>query len=106
MQETQVGSWEGRPPEEGNGNPLQNSCLENPMGRGVWWATDHGVTKSRTCLSARTHMCADTRAHTHTHNRGKSNHEEKITRATKARKELMGKKIYGRAPLEERISSC
>ena len=72
MQETQVGSWEGRPPEEGNGNPLQNSCLENPMGRGVWWATDHGVTKSRTCLSARTHMCADTRAHTHTHTMGAS----------------------------------
>ena len=29
---------------EGNGNPLQYSCLENPMGGGVWWATVHGVT--------------------------------------------------------------
>ena len=41
----------GRSPEEGNGNPLQHSCLENPMDRGVWWATVHGVTKSQTRLS-------------------------------------------------------
>ena len=33
---------------EGNGNPLQYSCLENPMNRRAWWATIHGVTKSRT----------------------------------------------------------
>ena len=33
------------PPGEGNGNPLQYSCLENPMDRGVWWATVHGITK-------------------------------------------------------------
>ena len=38
----------GRPPGEGNGNPLQYSCLENPMDRGAWWATVHGVTKSWT----------------------------------------------------------
>ena len=36
----------GRSPREGNGDPLQYSCLENPMGRGAWWATVHGVTKS------------------------------------------------------------
>ena len=36
---------------EGNGNPLQYSCLENPMDRGAWWATVHGVAKSRTRLS-------------------------------------------------------
>ena len=41
----------GRSPGEGNGNPLQYSCLENPMDRGAWWATVHGVTKSRTRLS-------------------------------------------------------
>ena len=34
-----------------HGNPLQYSCLENPMDRGVWWATVHGVTKSQTRLS-------------------------------------------------------
>ena len=36
---------------EGNGNPLQYSCLENPMDKGAWWATVHGVAKSRTLLS-------------------------------------------------------
>ena len=35
-------------PGEGNGNPLQYSCLENPMDRAAWWATVHGVTKSQT----------------------------------------------------------
>ena len=38
----------GRSSGEGNGNPLQYSCLENPMDGGAWWATVHGVTKSRT----------------------------------------------------------
>ena len=33
---------------EGNGNPRQCSCLENPMDRGAWWATVHGITKSQT----------------------------------------------------------
>ena len=37
----------GSSPGEGNGNPLQYSCLENPMDRGAWWATVHGVTKSQ-----------------------------------------------------------
>ena len=36
---------------EGNGTPLQHSCLENPMDGGAWWAAVHGVTKSRTRLS-------------------------------------------------------
>ena len=35
----------GRSPGEGNGNPLQYSCLENPMDRGAWWATVHGSQK-------------------------------------------------------------
>ena len=37
----------GRSPGEGNGNPLQYSCLENPMDRGVWQATVHGVARVR-----------------------------------------------------------
>ena len=45
---------------EGNGNPLQCSCLENPMDRGTWWATVHGVTKRWTWLS-------DWAQHTHSH---------------------------------------
>ena len=40
-----------RSPGEGNGNPLQYSCLENPMDRGAWWATVHRVTRSWTLLS-------------------------------------------------------
>ena len=38
----------GRSPGEGNGNPLQYSCLENPVNRGAWQATIHGVIKSQT----------------------------------------------------------
>ena len=38
----------GRSPGGGHGNPLQYSCLENPMGRGAWWATVHRITESDT----------------------------------------------------------
>ena len=38
----------GRSPGEGNGNPFQYSCLENPMDRGGWWAIVHGITESDT----------------------------------------------------------
>ena len=38
----------GRYPGEGNGNPLEFSCLENPMDREAWRATVHGITKSQT----------------------------------------------------------
>ena len=41
----------GRSPEEGNGNPLQFSCLEKSMDRGAWRAAVHGVAKSRELLS-------------------------------------------------------
>ena len=48
----------GRSPGEGNGNPLQYSCLENPMDRGAWWATAYNVVESWTRLK---------RFSTHTH---------------------------------------
>ena len=48
----------GRSPGERNGNPLQYSCLENPMDRGAWWAIVHGVTKAGT---------TEQLIHTHTH---------------------------------------
>ena len=41
----------GRSSGEGNGKPLQYSCLENPIDREVWWATVHGVAESRTQLT-------------------------------------------------------
>ena len=43
----------GRSPGEGNGNPLQHSCLENPMDRGAWWATFHGVSRVRHDLATK-----------------------------------------------------
>ena len=47
--------WVGRSPKGGNGNPLQYSCLKNPMDRGAWWASVHGVAKSWTRLSSFTY---------------------------------------------------
>ena len=47
----------GRRPGGGNGNPLQGSCLENPVDRGVWQATVRGVTESQTHLSTHRHSC-------------------------------------------------
>ena len=46
--------WSGRSPREGHGNPLQYSCLENPMDRGAWCTTVHRVTKRQTRLNTNT----------------------------------------------------
>ena len=51
MQETRFNHWVGKIPGEGKGYPLQISCLENSMDRGVWQVTVHGVVKSQTRLS-------------------------------------------------------
>ena len=45
-----ISGW-GRSPGDGNGNPLQYSCLENSMNRGAWRATVHGVAKSQTQMN-------------------------------------------------------
>ena len=50
----------GRSPGGGHGNPLQYSCLENPMDRGAWQAAVHGVTKSQTRLSNLAQHIVDT----------------------------------------------
>ena len=55
----------GRSPGEGNGNPLQYSCLENPMDRGAWWATVHGVAKSQTPQSDYTYTYTQNQGHIH-----------------------------------------
>ena len=73
MQETQIWSL-GRilpldPPGGGHSNPLQYSCLENPMARGPWWATVHQVAKSWTGLKQQC-TCARTHIHTHMHTCG------------------------------------
>ena len=55
----------GRFPGEGTGNPLQYSCLENPMDRGAWWAAINGVAKSQTQLNM--HTCRHPQIYKHTH---------------------------------------
>ena len=60
--ETKIWRHLGRSPGGGHGNPLQYSCLENPMTRGAWWAAVHSVTNSLTGL-----MQISTHTHTHTH---------------------------------------
>ena len=55
----------GRSPGERNGYPLQYSCLENPIDRGVWQVTVHEVAKSRTCDWVT--KCTHAHMHTHTH---------------------------------------
>ena len=50
MQETRVQFLGQEDPLEGNGNASQYSCLENPMDRGAWWATAHGITETWTQL--------------------------------------------------------
>ena len=58
----------GRSLGGGHGNLLQYSCLENPMGRGAWWATVHRVARSQTRLKQlHTHTHTHTRTHTRTH---------------------------------------
>ena len=75
----------GRSPGEGNGNPFQYSCLENPMDRGAWWAAVLGVTKSRTRLSDFTslhHLLLERRAMTN------------LDRVLKSRDIILRMKIY------------
>ena len=54
----------GRPPGDGNGNPLQHSCLGNPLDRGAWCATVYGVRKESDTTGQ---MSACTHTHTHMH---------------------------------------
>ena len=57
----------GRSPRKGNGNPLQHSCLENPMDRGAWWATVHGGRGHKELDESDMTECTSTLVHTHTH---------------------------------------
>ena len=79
-----IPGW-GRSPGGGHGNPLQYSCLENPMDRGAWRPTVHGVTKGQTCLSDY-----------HTHRK---------EREGKEKQESMGGKGSGRESIRTRQDS-
>ena len=68
----------GRSPGEGNGNPLQYSCLDNSMDRGAWQAIAHGVPKSQTHLS---------NSHTHTHTHTQRDHRRPPTALELVRKQ-------------------
>ena len=58
----------GRSPGEGNSNPLQYSCLENPMDRGAWWATVRGITESDTTERLNTKHIYDERIYNYLYN--------------------------------------
>ena len=73
------GSW--RSPGRGHGNPLQYSCLENPMDRGAWWAIVHRLAV-RHNWSNWTHARTRTHTHTHTHGRQRSTNCSLVFRLT------------------------
>ena len=76
---------------EGNGNPLQYSCLENPMHGGGWWAAVHGVAKSRTCLSDLTFTF-----HFHALEKEMATHSSVLAWRIPGTGDLVGCRLWGR----------
>ena len=77
-------------PGEGNGTPLQYSCLENPMDGGAWWATVHGVAKSRTRLSDFTFTF-----HFHALEKEMATHSMFLPGESQGRGSLVGCRLWG-----------
>ena len=75
---------------EGNGTPLQYSCLENPMDGGAWWAAVHGVPKSRTQLSEFTFTF-----HFHTSEKEMATHSSVLAGESQGRGSLVGCCLWG-----------
>ena len=66
MQESRLYPGSGRSPGEGNGNPHQYSYMENPMDRGAWWVSVHGVTRDSDMIKLLNHQLPSyTRVYTH-----------------------------------------
>ena len=76
---------------EGNGTPLQYSCLENPMDRGDWWAAVHGVAKSQTRLSDFTFTF-----HFHALEKEMATHSSVLARRIPGTRSLVGCRLWGR----------
>ena len=76
---------------EGNGNPLQYSCLENPMDGGAWWAAVHGVAKSQTQLSDFTFT-----VHFHALEKEMATHSSVLAWRTPGTGSLVGCCLWGR----------
>ena len=90
----------GKSPGEANGNPLQYSCLKNPMGRRNWWAKVHGVANSQTWLSdwAYTHILLNTQQKFHLGGASKEWRSEKINQRWKERKKANHQEYCPRTP--------
>ena len=80
---------------EGNGTPLQYSCLENPMDGGAWWAAVHGVTKSRTRLSDFTLTF-----HFHALEKEMATHSVFLPGESQGQRSLVGCHLWGRTELD------
>ena len=76
---------------EGNGTPLQYSCLENPMDGGAWWAAAHGVAKSRTPLNDFTFT-----VHFHGLEKEMVTHSSVLPGESQERESLVGCHLWGR----------
>ena len=79
------------PSGEGNGNPLQHSCLENPMDGGAWWAAVHGVAKSRTRLGDFPFTF-----HFHALEKEMATHSSVLAGESQGRGRLVGCRLWGR----------
>ena len=80
---------------QGNGTPLQYSCLENPMDGGAWWAAIHGVAKSRTRLSNFTFTF-----HFHALEKEMATHSSVLAWEPQGRGSLVGCRLWGRTELD------
>ena len=76
---------------EGNGTPLQYSCLENPVDRGAWWAAVHGVARSRTRLSDFTFTF-----HFHALEKEMATHSSVLAWRIPGTRSLVGCRLWGR----------
>ena len=83
------------PPGEGNGTPLQYSCLENPTGGGAWWAAVHGVAKSRTRLSNFTFTF-----HFHVLEKEMATHSSVLAGESQGQGSLVGCRLWGHTELD------